>query len=220
MKTTRTRECTVEDWVRLYREGVTCAGIAQLCEDEDILVILRTVAESKERDATLEADHLANRLGAAEEVQAYKVPEKSLRPSWQARAAQLKEFVDGHEGRMPRQRGGDETETALGRWLHAQRGKVAKGTLTTAQRLVLESIGDWDSDRRAKRDELSFPARVREVTAFRARHKRWPTYMTRNDPDERALGVWLHTLRLADRDGRLPATTSAALDRHLPGWRG
>lgn len=53
---------------------------------------------------------------------------------------------------MPRQVGGDAVETSLGRWLHSQRGKIDKGTLTTGQRAALDAIGVWDSDRRERRE--------------------------------------------------------------------
>lgn len=206
-----------EDWVRMYREGVTCAGIAQLCGENDIMMILRIVAEAKRRDASLEEAHLANRLGAGNEVSAYVNLSADFTPGWEARLEQLRGFVQQH-GRMPRQRGGDQEETSLGRWLHAQRGKVDKGSLSTQQRAALDATGNWDSARRVERDRLSFPDRLRQTAAFRARHKRWPTYMTRADPDERSLGIWLHTFRQAAREGRLPDQTRQALDRYLPGW--
>lgn len=201
----------------MYREGVSCAGIAQLCEYDNIMTILRAVAAARARDATLEDDHLTNRLGAAAEVQAYAAPAQELRQGWAARLEQLKAFVRQY-GRMPRQRGGGEEETSLGRWLHAQRGKRGKGTLTTRQRAALDEIGDWDSERRATRDKQNFPDRLRDTVDFRARQGRWPTYLARVDPAEQALGVWLYTLRQADREGRLPDPTREILDRHLPGW--
>jgi hypothetical protein len=210
-------DSTTDSWVRMYRDGVSCAGIAQLCEYDNIMTILQAVAEAKARDASLEEDHLSNRLGAASEVQAYAAPSRALRPGWAERLEQLKNFVQEY-GRMPRQSGGDPKETALGRWLHAQRGKLGKGALTTRQRGALDMVGDWDSERRAKRDRLSFPDRLRDTVAFRKRQGRWPTYLARLDPDERSLGVWLYTLRQADREGRLPDRTREVLDRHLPGW--
>lgn len=207
---------TAEDWIRMYREGVTCAGIAQLCGENDIMMILRIVAEAKRRDGSLEETHLANRLGAANEV-SYASHSADFTPAWEARLEQLKGFVQQH-GRMPRQRGGDHEETSLGRWLHAQRAKVGRGSLSARQRAALDAIGNWDSGRRAQRDELSFPDRLRRTAAFRARHKRWPRYTSRADTDERHLGIWLHTLRQAEHEGRLPDQARQALDRHLPGW--
>jgi hypothetical protein len=205
------------EWVRMYRSGITSSEIADVCDVDDILEVLRSLADAKRADATLEKEHSANLMVRAHQVAERVSAKRTLTPSWVARLNELSAFVQSH-GVMPRQRGGDETETSLGRWLHAQRGKVGKGTLDPRQRAALDAVGDWDSDRRAEREAKRFPAQLIALAQFRARHKRWPTYMNRTDDQERALGVWLHTLRQAARDGRLPAQVREVLDRQVPGW--
>lgn len=207
----------MEEWIELYRKGLGGASIAKLCDVPDVLEVLRALAAARKADPRLETDHSTNLLRHAREVEDASVTRRLLTPAWTARAEQLKAFVKDHH-RMPRQRGGDDLETALGRWLHAQRGKVGKGTLHPRQRAILDAIGAWDSERRDQREASRFPERLRAVVEFRARHRRFPTYMNRVDDAERALGVWLHTARQAHREGRLPEQLEEALDRAVPGW--
>lgn len=204
------------NWIRLYRDGMTGAEIVQACKGADPLQILGTLARAKNNDPDLESRHRNSLVRKAREHQ-HSTPDDSFSPPWRRRLNELKEYVRDH-GRMPRQIGGDATETSLGRWLHAQRGKVSKGTLTARQRAALDAIGVWDSDRRQSRDMARFPERLRALAEFRARHKRWPTYMNRTDPQEQALGTWLYTLRQAAREDRLPERVWAVLDEHVPGW--
>lgn len=205
------------EWIRLYRAGLGGPAIADACDVPDVLEVLRALTAARRADPALEAEHRSNLLRLAREVEESVVTRKFLTPAWTARLEQLRAFVCAH-GRMPRQRGGDDEETALGRWLHAQRGKVSKGTLHPRQRVALDAVGSWESDRRDKREQGRLPERLRAVVEFRARHRRLPTYMNRSDPAERALGIWLHTVRQAHREGRLPGPVAEALDRAVPGW--
>jgi hypothetical protein len=201
----------------MYRSGITSAEIADLCDVDDILEVLRALAEAKRADPTLEKEHSGNLLARARQVAERVAEKRAFATPWVTRLNELSAFVEAN-GVMPRQRGGDEKETSLGRWLHAQRGKVGKGTLDRRQRAALDAVGDWDSARRAEREAKRFPDQLRALAEFRSRHKRWPTYMNRTDPAERALGVWLHTLRQASRDKRLPDPVRDVLDRTVPGW--
>lgn len=201
-------------WVQLYQDGMTGAEIIRVCKHCDPLQILGTLARAKDNDPELETRHRDSQARKANERH---LSSDAFSPPWQRRLNELKEYVRNH-GRMPRQVGGDAIETSLGRWLHAQRGKVSKGTLTARQRAALDAIGVWDSDRREGREMARFPDRLRALIAFRARHKRWPTYMNRTDPHEQTLGTWLYTLRQAAREDRLPEQVRAILDEHAPGW--
>lgn len=203
-------------WIQLYQDGLTGAEIVQACKAADPLQILGTLARAKSSDPGLECRHRDSQERKARERR-HSHSNDSFSPPWQRRLNELKDYVRDH-GRMPRQVGGDATETSLGRWLHAQRAKVSKGTLTTRQRAALDAIGAWESDRRMGREEARFPERLRALAAFRARHRRWPTYMNRTDPEEQALGIWLYTLRQAAREDRLPERARAVLDEQVPGW--
>lgn len=212
-----TEEATVEDWIAMYRQGIGAAGIATLCNVPDILDVLGALSAAKDADPSLEADHLENLRAQARQVEAKLARAREFTPSWQRRIEELSAFHTEH-GRMPRQSGGDAAETSLGRWLHAQRSKVGKGTLEPRQREALDAVGSWDSPARERRDQTRFPESLKELQAFHRRYRRWPTAMNRGDEHEMRLGTWLSTLRQAVRDGRLPAEFEAALDAAVPGW--
>lgn len=210
-------ESSPSNWIRLYQEGMTGAEIVQACRDTDPLQILGTLARAKNSDPDLESRHQYSLGRKARERRQQVAIDDSFSPSWRRRLNELKEYVRNN-GRMPRQTGGDITETSLGRWLHAQRAKVSKGSLTVRQRAALDAVGVWDSDRRENREMARFPERLRALAAFRARHRRWPTYMNRTDPEEQSLGTWLYTLRQAEREERLPEHVRVVLDEQLRGW--
>lgn len=217
MSSTRTLQCTAEDWVRMYGEGVTGAEIVKICSSSDPLEILAALADAKRSDPGLEDRHAYGLRRAVREHEENPVRLSPFTPAWQRRLDELTAYVRDN-GRMPRQIGGDAQETALGRWLHAQRGKVDKGTLGSQQRAALDALGTWDSNRRQERDIARLPHQLRALAAFRTRHKRWPTYMNRTDAQESALGTWLYTVRQAAREDRLPEPIRQALDDHAPGW--
>jgi hypothetical protein len=208
---------TAEDWIRMYRQGVSGAGIARIFNVDDILEVLTTLAAAKEEDTSVADEHAAN---LATQVQAVESTLPSLRlltPAFRARVEELAAFVK-ENGRMPRQSGGGREETSLGRWLHAQRSNVDKGKLDPRQRAALGALGAWESPYKARREEARFPERLRALAAFQARKKRLPSYRNRDDDDERALGIWLHTLRQAAGEDRLPDSFRRALDQSIPGW--
>lgn len=194
------------DWIGLYRSGITGAGVAAACKVDDILEVLNVLADAKRRDPSLEDEHAANR-GQAIEARENTARQRTLSPTWRRRIDELTAYVEDY-GRMPRQTGGDEAETSLGRWLHAQRAKVAKGLLEPRQRAALDAVGVWDSGTRAQREEARFPGRLRAVIDFRTRHRRLPSYRNRASELESSLGTWLHTLRQAESGGRLPAPSA------------
>lgn len=204
------------EWIRLYRSGITGAGVAQSCKVQDVLEVLKALTEAKRGDPALEAEHATNRCHAVARQKSITL-ERALSPAWRRRIAELTAFVAEH-GRMPRQRGGDDAETSIGRWLHSQRSKVAKGILRPQERAALDAVGPWDSRLREIREEARFPGRLQAVIDFKARYRRLPSYRNWVSEDESAMGVWLHTLRQAAAGGRLPLMMKTALDRSLPGW--
>lgn len=204
------------EWIRLYRSGMTGAGVARACEVADILEVLNVLATARQDDPSVEAAHAANRARAieAEESAARHL---ALTPTWRRRIAELTAFTAAH-GRMPRQKGGDPEETSLGRWLHGQRAKVSKGILDPRKRAALDTVGPWDSDRRERLEQERLPARLQALVDFRRSHRRMPSYRNQASEHESALGMWLHTLRQADVGGRLPRMVKDLLDEKVPGW--
>lgn len=204
------------EWIRLYRSGVTAAGVAVACEVENILDVLTVLAAVRCDDPSVAADHTANR-GRALDAEESAARQLMLTPGWRRRIAELTAFVAAH-GRMPRQKGGDDEETSLGRWLHAQRAKSSKGILGPRQRAALDAVGAWDSRRRERQEEVRLPARLQALVDFKRSHRRLPSYRNRASEHESTLGMWLHTLRQADVGGRLPGKVRDLLDSAVPGW--
>lgn len=211
-------KAAADDWLRMYRHGIGAAGIARLCDVDDIMAVLKCLADARRADPLLETEHTSNLLRHARDAEEEVTGRKILTPAWQARINDLEAFVRDH-GRMPRQAGGDRAETSLGRWLHAQRAKVSNGVLHPRLREALDAVGDWDSDRRARRDAMKFPARLAALTAYAARHRRLPVRRQGTDTYELALATWLFSLRQAAETGQLDPRQRAALDKALPGWR-
>jgi hypothetical protein len=204
------------EWIRLYRSGVTGAGVAVTCDVDNILDVLTVLAAARRDDPSVEVEHAAKR-GPALAAEESAARQFILTPGWRRRIAELTGFVSA-QGRMPRQKGGDEEETSLGRWLHAQRAKSSKGILEPRQRGALDAVGAWDSDRRERQQEVRIPARLQTLVDFRRSHRRLPSYRNRASEHESALGMWLHTLRQADVGGRLPCRVRDLLDTVVPGW--
>lgn len=204
------------EWIRLYRSGITGAGVAMTCDVDNILDVLTVLAAARRDDPSVDLAHAANR-GLALDAEESAARQLTLTPGWRRRIAELTDFVAAH-GRMPRQKGGDEEETSLGRWLHAQRAKSSKGILEPRQRGVLDAIGAWDSHRRERQEQVQLPARLQALVDFRRSHRRLPSYRNRASEHESALGMWLHTLRQADDGGRLPGKVRDLLDKAVPGW--
>lgn len=207
-----------DDWVRLYRSGISGAGVALACDVDNILDVLNALAGAKRHDPSLEGEHAANLLlRRTFEVPDYVAAQRGFSPAWRRRITELTAYVADH-GRMPRQGGGDEAETSLGRWLHAQRLKVTKGTLESRHRAALDAVGAWDSADRKRRDETKFPVRLKDLADFQERHRRLPSFRNRADEHESTLGLWLHTQRQDDAGGRLPDMARDALDETVPDW--
>ncbi|GAA4035156.1 hypothetical protein GCM10023063_19430 [Arthrobacter methylotrophus] len=208
---------TSDEWICLYRSGITGAGVAHACDVDDILEVLNVLAEAKRRDPSLETEHTANLRTHDPDAQGSDPSLRGLSQAWQLRLAGLRAYV-WENGRMPRQGGGGQVETSLGRWLHAQRLKATKGTLEPRQRAALDAVGKWDSDRREHRDAERFPARLKALADFRERRGRLPSHRNRTDDQESSLGAWLHALRQAAAEGRLPGKAKGELDATVPDW--
>src|SRR6476620_9279560 len=88
------------DWVRMYRQGVSCSAIAVLSQD-DVTDIVNAVGVAQRADASLEHEHTANMLRHARQIQAEVARDDVLPQSWKARLQELQAFVQVH-GFMPR----------------------------------------------------------------------------------------------------------------------
>lgn len=201
----------------MYREGIGVAGIIDFCDIADIFTVIKVLGEARRRDPRIEIDHSTNLLRYAREVEDELAIARAFTPSWTGRIAELQEFV-AENGRMPRQAGGDAAETGIGRWLHAQRGKVSKGTLSPRQRAALDAVGEWDSKRRPLREERRFPDQITALAAFVRENGRFPAHRHGHSEDELTLATWLYTVRQADCAGNLSGSHRKILDGTVPGW--
>lgn len=201
------------DWVRMYRQGVSCSAIAVLSQD-DVTDIVNAVGTAQRADASLEHEHTANMLRYARQVQAEVARDDALPPSWKARLQELKVFVQVH-GSMPKSGALDAAESSLARWLHEQRSKAA---LDPGQRSALDAVGDWNPGPMVHGNVLGVQSKLRSLIGFRRTQGRWPTPVNSGDQHECTLGKWLITLRQAANDGRLPEDLRRNLDRAVPDW--
>lgn len=109
----------------MYRSGLTQARIADLCSvpQRDIN---RAIGWAKRWDASLQEGHLANRPPVTQ-------TKAGLTVEWLARRDEFAAFLF-REGRTPSRSSTDPAETALGRWLSAQRSASRLGVLLPARR--------------------------------------------------------------------------------------
>lgn len=114
-----------EEWELMYRSGLTQARIADLCSvpQRDIN---RAIGWAKRWDASLQEGHLANRPPVTQ-------TKAGLTVEWLARRDEFAAFLF-REGRTPSRSSTDPAETALGRWLSAQRSASRLGVLLPARR--------------------------------------------------------------------------------------
>ncbi len=133
---------------------------------------------------------------------------------WAARAAYLERFV------LSRRRLPDYSDGEIGAWLSTQRSGLNKGLawMTPERQEVLDRIAPgW----REPLPPVGEPwgVRAEEVRRFHAVMGHWPRQQAEDD-EERSLGTWLSNQRHKAKRGELDPRREAALDRHLPGWRG
>jgi hypothetical protein len=137
---------------------------------------------------------------------------KQATPSFDANVEATAAFCAEH-GRRPSRKAKGPEEKRLGEWLGGQRKADRKGNLGPARKALLdEKVPGWDESF----DDI-YAANVDATAAFCAEHGRWPSAMAKG-PEEKRLGRWLSTQRVANKKGNLSPARKALLDEKVPGW--
>lgn len=141
---------------------------------------------------------------------------------WNVRLQQLADFVD-NSAHFPSQLG-EADESALYRWLYAQRKAAADGRLTPSRRRLLDSAvplwqATYEVERHPAPPKRQSPWKVRldRAVAFHELHHRFPDARS-SDPDERNIARWLREQRRLSHRPVFSEPHRHALDTSLPGW--
>ena len=199
------------EWLLMYRKGLPFGLIATLCKAPRSTVHAYLRRQSQ-LHRELAEEHERNR--PSEGIQYRGVPQ-----SWVEHVETLKAFIDVH-GRMPRNGGRPDGETALASWLSAQRRKHLDGGLRPEALELLKAIPDWEVSARALEDRQRWHQRLAELRLFLDSEGRWPRYRGYRSEDERVLGVWLHGQKQKLTNRLLTEEEVRALTDAAPGWDG
>jgi hypothetical protein len=196
-----------QEWVLMYRKGLTRDRIAALVEAAPSTVnyhlrIARTL------EPGLEADH-----EAAAGIKPAHATDQGL-----ARVQQLVAMVR-ETGRYPSRHSPSETERTLAAWLQRRREDARAGVLAEAYRDGLAVLPGWQTPPRTQADEARWQERLAALVEYRAAGNDWPRHKAVITGEEHDLGVWLHFQRAKARRGELDAAKVQELDRVVPGWR-
>jgi hypothetical protein len=149
-----------EEWVLMYRSGLTPAQISELCK-VPVTFINRSLGSKRRQDPSLESDHKVNRPEAAE----FK-PLSRPTPRWLIRCDELLRFMSAH-GHPPSAKASDPAEQALARWLDAQRSAAKNGN-DPDRRRALDAAGNWRDSARAQRDDVRWHRRLQLLAEFKS----------------------------------------------------
>ncbi|CAH0232489.1 hypothetical protein SRABI26_02684 [Arthrobacter sp. Bi26] len=191
----------------MYRKGLTVGRIAAVCGalPQTVGSHIRTQRAAAPEMA---AEHLANR------------PTKRPRPpgaAWRLSLEALAKFRES-AGRYPTSHNRDPVNRRLANWLSIQRRAARAGRLDDERLRLLAVLPGWDVDQRSTEEAERWRNRLEELRMFKASEGRWPQFRRPVGEDERVLGVWLHSQRLAFGGGRLDAEALRLLDVTIPGW--
>ncbi|MBT2536277.1 helicase associated domain-containing protein [Arthrobacter sp. ISL-69] len=198
-----------DEWLLMYVAGLTGRRIAALCR-----VHPNAVHNRLRRFVTA--------VPGLTDVHQSRAPagdaDGSVPEAWVLRLEEVIAHRTGH-GELPHA-GLPEPEYArLGRWLDAQRRKARAGTLSQEKLALLNHVKGWQAGLRKRTEQERWALRTVQLTEFHEVTGRLPDYRS-TDPEERAVGVWLHGRRIQAHHGTLDADQAAALSAAVPGWRG
>ncbi|MFJ5696582.1 helicase associated domain-containing protein [Arthrobacter sp. NPDC093139] len=206
MAKTRRDAAPNQEWVLMYRGGLTQARIAELVRApaSTVRYHLRIAAAA---DPGLRPAH------EAAAVRKTMVTAQGLE-----RMQQLVAMVQ-ETGRYPSTNAESTSERTLASWLQRRREDARAGTLPPAFREGLAVLPGWEGKPRAEADEERWQVRLTALVAYRAAGNDWPRHKAFITGEEHDLGVWLHTQRYKARRGDLDPQKTDALDAAVPGWR-
>lgn len=195
-----------DEWVRMYRDGLTAHRIAALTGTPASTVGYH-LRLARSADPRLTDAHAGARTSTSR-----------VTSLGRNRMRQLVDLVQA-TGRYPSWHGVDTEERTLAIWLQRRRGDARAGRLPAEYKEGLAVLSGWERPSRAEADEERWLGRLEALTAYRAAGNDWPRHKATITGEEHDLGVWLHGQRSKLRQGQLSADKEAALDEAVPGWR-
>jgi hypothetical protein len=195
-----------EEWVRMYRDGLTAHRIAALTGAPASTVGYH-LRLARAADPQLAAAHAGARTSTSR-----------VTSLGRNRLRQLVAMVQA-TGLYPSRHGATTEERTLATWLQRRREDARAGRLPAEFKEGLAILPDWERPPRAEADEERWLARLEALTAYRAAGNDWPRHKATIRGEEHDLGVWLHAQRSKLRQGQLSADKAAALNAAVPGWR-
>ncbi|MFJ5698999.1 helicase associated domain-containing protein [Arthrobacter sp. NPDC093139] len=205
MTDTPRRSAPYQEWVLMYRKGLSRGQIADLTGAAPATVGYH-LGLARTLDPRLQHEHDA----------AARKP--AITGQGRERLQQLVAFVQD-TGRYPSRSSGDVSERTLAAWLQRRRCEAADGTLAPAYLQGLAELPDWRGTPRAVANEARWQDRLTALSAYLASGHDWPRHKATVPGHEHELGVWLHTQRYKARRGELAPAKLVALDARVPGWR-
>lgn len=203
---------TGEEWVLMYRQGLSKRQIAEVCSASLRLVSRRINAVCKS-DPSLDQDH----VGHSAKLDPDTMRANAELARWEDAFGQFHHFVSVH-GRIPWMGGHELKEHLLAKWLTAQRRRYMTGDLGTSQEQQLNAVAEWKIPRREQLARQQWHARFDQLVAFIGSEQTWPVWRNPHSDDERQIGMWLHAQRQRFRRSLLGQDLVNLLDERLPGW--
>jgi hypothetical protein len=195
------------EWVLMYRRGIPAPKIAAGAGVAPSVVRYHLAIAAK-HDAGLRKEHQAALPAAPPRVT----------DAGRRNLADILTFYEA-EGRLPVS-GRSPQESALAGWLARCRKQAAADVLSPTYAEALDIIPAWrDYPMKRDADAARWQQRLAEVRAYLAAGSDWPRHNKTDDQEERTLGVWLHTQRIDNRDGKLTDAREEQLNEVIPGWR-
>lgn len=133
---------------------------------------------------------------------------------WEYRFGQLEDYVERNGHSIVPRKYVTEDGFHLGLWVQEQRRAYRYGNLQRERKEAFEQLEGWTWEPR----EAVWLENFQNLCMYVARNGHTSVPMDYNTEDGSKLGVWVHSQRIAYRDGRLSKERQQALEQ-LPSWR-
>jgi hypothetical protein len=195
-----------QEWVLMYRAGLSRARIAEL---------VRVPAPTVGYHLRLAA---AKEPGLRDAHKAAAARKTTVTTRGVERMQQLVTLVQD-TGRYPSRTADSTSERTLATWLLRRREDLRDGTLAQEYRDGLAVLPGWEGKPRVVAAEERWRELLTTLVAYRAAGNDWPRRKALVTREEHELGVWLHIQRYRARRGDLDPQKVEDLDAAVPGWR-
>lgn len=202
MKKRRHDAAPNEEWVLMYRKGLSGYRIAELVgRPENTITYHLRIAKAS--DPTLQSEHDA----ARPQIQAGKdILENLVR------------YVQDH-GEFPTSKASDPGIRKIGYWIERRRFEASNGIPNDEFHPRLdEALPGWREPQKRLKEDVNWSRKFESLVSYLAAGNDWPRNRTGESEEERAHGRWLGTQRHLRSKGELDPDRHQRLDDTLPGW--